>query len=51
MHYHPLVKQVDLNSIGIWEADGNIVGVVHPEHFVGTAYFQIDPSYAVLNSL
>jgi hypothetical protein len=34
MHYHPLVRGVDLNSIGIWEVGGEIVGVVHPEHFI-----------------
>ena len=44
MHYHPLIEQVNLNSIGIWEADGQIVGVVHPEHRPGTAYFQVEPS-------
>jgi predicted N-acetyltransferase YhbS len=48
MHYHPLVKGVDLNSIGVWEAGGKIVGVVHPEHSMGTAYFEIDPAYGDL---
>ena len=48
MHYHPLIKGVDLNSIGVWETGGEMVGVVHPESHMGTAYFEIDPSYAVL---
>ena len=45
MHYHPFIVNVDLDSIGIWEVDGKIVGVVHPEHSMGTAYFQVDPAY------
>ena len=48
MHYHPLVRGVDLNSIGVWEAGAEIVGVVHPEHSMGAAYFEIDPAYGVL---
>ena len=34
MHFHPYIKKTDLNSIGIWEAEGEIVAVVHPEHFI-----------------
>jgi GNAT superfamily N-acetyltransferase len=45
MHYHPLIRGVDLNSIGVWAAYGEIVGVVHPEDGMGTAYFEIDPEY------
>ena len=48
MHYHPLIRQVDLDSIGVWEADGEIVAVAHPEHSMGTAYFQVDPAYRAL---
>ncbi len=48
MHYHPLIRGVDLSAIGIWEAHGQIVGVVHPEHAMGLAYFEIDPEYASL---
>jgi predicted N-acetyltransferase YhbS len=48
MHYHPLVRRVDLNSIGVWETHDRIVGVVHPEHSMGTAYFEIDPEYEAL---
>ena len=43
MHHHPLVGEVDLASIGIWERGGGIAGVVHPEHEMGTAYFEFDP--------
>jgi predicted N-acetyltransferase YhbS len=48
MHFHPLIWDVDLSSIGVWEADGKIVAVVHPENHLGTAYFEIDPDYAIL---
>jgi predicted N-acetyltransferase YhbS len=48
MHHHPLIRGVDLRSIGIWEARGEIVGIVHPEHQPGTAYFQIDPEHGAL---
>jgi predicted N-acetyltransferase YhbS len=48
MHYHPLIREVDLTSIGIWEAEGEIVGVVHPEHAMGTAYLQIHPEWDTL---
>lgn len=50
MHYHPLIRQVDLDTIGIWETRGAIVGVVHPEHDMGTAYFEIDPEYGELKA-
>jgi predicted N-acetyltransferase YhbS len=43
MHFHPLVREIDLGAIGLWEARGDIVAVVHPEHAMGTAYFQVDP--------
>ena len=45
MHYHPLIRGIDRSAIGVWEADGEVVGVVHPEHSMGTAYFEIDPEY------
>ena len=48
MHYHPLIRGVDLDSIGVWEAHGEVVGVVHPEHDMGTAYFEIAPEYGAL---
>ena len=48
MHYHPLIRDVDLGSIGLWEAEGEIVGAVHPEHSMGTAYFEIAPGHGAL---
>jgi len=46
MHYHPLIENVDLAAIGIWEREGKIVAVAHPEHGLGTVYFQIDPAFS-----
>ena len=48
MHHHPLIRGVDLGGIGIWEADGEIAGVVHPEHRTGTAYFEFAPEHTDL---
>ena len=48
MHHCSGIERVDLNSIGVWEAGGEIVAVVHPEHYMGTAYFQIDARCAAL---
>jgi len=48
MHHHAQIRRVDLHSIGIWEADAEIVGVVHPEHRQGTVYFELDPTHADL---
>jgi predicted N-acetyltransferase YhbS len=45
MHYHPLIRRVDLDPIGIWEAAGKIVGVIHPEHRTGTVYVEVDQAY------
>ncbi|MEM7624886.1 MAG: GNAT family N-acetyltransferase [Planctomycetota bacterium] len=41
MHYHPLIRDVNVSQIGLWEDDGHIVGVIHPEHEEGTVYLQI----------
>ncbi len=48
MHYHPNIWDVDLNVIGVWEADDEIVGVAHLEHYMGRVYFEIDPAYDFL---
>lgn len=45
MNHSSLIRGVDLKSIGVWATQGEIVGVVHPEHSMGTAYFEIDPEY------
>ena len=48
MHFQPLIRQIDLGSIGVWEADGEIVGVCHPEHSMGVAYFELHPEFGFL---
>ncbi len=40
---HPLVRDLDLSRIGIWEASDRIVGVIHPEHRMGKACFEVAP--------
>jgi GNAT superfamily N-acetyltransferase len=50
MHYHPLIKKVDLKSFGVWAVDGEIVGIVHLEFYKGEVYFEIDPAYTFLKS-
>jgi hypothetical protein len=50
MHYHPYIRNLDLSCIGVWEANGEIVGVVHPESGLGTAYFEINSRYGRLKS-
>ena len=45
MHFHPLIKEVNMDKIGIVEDGGNIVGVVHFEHAEFQAYFQVRPGY------
>ncbi len=48
MHHHPLIRDVDVTVIGVWESQGEIVGVVHPEHCMGIAYLEIDPGHTSL---
>jgi predicted N-acetyltransferase YhbS len=45
MHAHPYIKGLDLSAIGVAESRGQILGVVHPEHSTGSAYFQIRPGH------
>ena len=45
MHFHPLIKETNLEKIGVFEEDGQIVGVVHHEHTERQAYFQVRPGY------
>lgn len=51
MHYHPLIRGVDLTAIGIWESHGEIIGVAHPEHRMGQVYFELDPEFAALKEV
>ena len=45
MHYHPHIRETDLSAIGVWEGAWEIVEVVHPQHAMGTAYFEIYPNH------
>ncbi len=48
MHYHPILDPATLPHIGIWEDKGDIVAVVHHEHRMGDAYFEVAPGYESL---
>ncbi len=50
MHFHPYIRDVDLSLIGVWETQGEITGVIHPEHYLGTAWFEIDPEHDALKT-
>jgi len=45
MHFHPNIKAVNLEKIGVFEEAGEIVGVVNLEHSERQAYFQVRPGY------
>jgi predicted N-acetyltransferase YhbS len=50
MHSHPYFKDGLLDSFRIWEDDGKIVGVVHPESLPEEAFFEIHPDYPHLKA-
>lgn len=50
MCYHPDLDESALNRIGVWEDDGNIVGVAVYEIRLGEVYFQIHPDFTHLKS-
>jgi len=43
MHFHPLIRGLDLSRCEVAEEDGEIVGVVHFEHDPTCAYLQRRP--------
>ena len=45
MHAHPYIENFDLRVIAIFEEDGEIVGVAHPEDKPTFVYFQRRPGY------
>ncbi len=45
MHAHPLIEKCPLERIAVFEDDGNIVGVAHPEEKPTFVYFQRRPGY------
>lgn len=48
LHGHPYLDEKSLDKIGVWEDSGRIVGVVHYEHKLGEAFFEIHPGYTHL---
>jgi predicted N-acetyltransferase YhbS len=48
MHYHPVFDErleTAFSNTGVWESNGNIVGVAHFEHRPGRIYFQVHPEF------
>lgn len=45
MHFHPALERPILENIGIWEDEGRIVAVAHPEWRLGDAFFEFHPAY------
>lgn len=45
MHHHPFIEKLDLTTIAIYEEDGDVVGVAHPEDKPTYVYFQRHPNY------
>jgi predicted N-acetyltransferase YhbS len=48
MHFHPFIVGLPLETIGVAEAGGQIVGVVHFEDSPAFVYFQIRPGWAAI---
>ena len=48
MHFHPYFDKSNADKIRIWEADGDIVAIVHYEMHLGEAYFEFRPGYEFL---
>jgi len=45
MHHHPFIENVPLERILVFEDDGRIVGLAHPEDKLTFVYFQRAPGY------
>jgi predicted N-acetyltransferase YhbS len=48
MHAHPFIENVPLHLIAVYERDGRIVGLAHPEDKLTFVYFQRKPGYEQL---
>jgi GNAT superfamily N-acetyltransferase len=48
MHFHPYLDDATLPRIGIWEADGEMVAVVHHEEKLGEVYIEVASGWAAL---
>ncbi|MEA2001147.1 MAG: GNAT family N-acetyltransferase, partial [Actinomycetota bacterium] len=45
MHFHPLINDLPLERIGVFEQRGEIVGLAHFEHSLAFIYLQSRPGY------
>jgi predicted N-acetyltransferase YhbS len=45
MHHHPFIENLDLTTIALYEDDGRVVGLAHPEDKPAFIYFQRHPGY------
>jgi GNAT superfamily N-acetyltransferase len=50
VYYHHSDSEGALSVFGIWEAQGEIVGLVNYEHAPGEAYLHVDPEYTHLKA-
>jgi GNAT superfamily N-acetyltransferase len=50
MHFHPSLDSSSLGKIGLWEVNGEVVGVVHYESHLGEAFFEFHPDYRDLRT-
>jgi predicted N-acetyltransferase YhbS len=48
MHFHPVIRELDLTRIGVAEAQGEIVGVVHFEGNETEVFIQVHPDHSEL---
>jgi predicted N-acetyltransferase YhbS len=47
---HPYFDEKLLDTFGVWEDNGRIAGVVHPECYPGESFFELHPDYAYLKA-
>jgi len=50
MHFHPALDSANMGRFGVWEDNGEIVGIVHYEWHMGEAFFQVHPAYKHLRN-
>jgi predicted N-acetyltransferase YhbS len=48
MHFHPLIKELDLSKIGIAERNAEVLGIIHFEHQMSQVYLQLHPDHPEL---
>ena len=45
MFAHSLVDGIDIDAIGVADANDQVVGITHPEHRMAFCYFQVSPDH------